>query len=938
MSSALLNDMRSNRCNILLQKAFGEPECTVRVLIGVAMAKIHRIISQISGTLLIVLILAFISISVLPTAWALDEEVRQNEGVLRATLENGLRVVIVRNTRAPVVTVMVNYLVGSNESPEGFPGMAHAQEHMMFRGSPGLSADQLADIIALTGGMFNADTQQTVTQYSLTVPVEDLDVALHIEAIRMRDVLDSESLWEQERGAIEQEVAQDLSDPDFIFYKMLLAEMFKGTPYEYTPLGSIESFDKTTGAMLKKFFDTWYAPNNAILIIVGNVKHQTVLSQVKNLFSGIPPRNIPKHSAMRFQPLKPKTFTLKTDQSYGMVAVSFRMPGYDSEDYPASEVLADVLSSQRGNLFNLVVDGKALDVEFSLSTLPAAGFGYVAAAFPKGTDPSPLIKEIKRVLAKDIKQGFTEDLVEAAKRGRLTQAELRKNSVSGLAMAWSQALAVEGRQSPNDTEKAIQQVSVADVNRVAKKCLKLNQTIEAILVPEAAGKPVAAKPRVKMESFAPKLTKTVKLPEWAEKTLSRLSMPVSTVNPAVTVFQNGLKLIVQYESVSDTVSVYGHVKNNPDLQAPPGKEGVNLVLNPLFSFGTTSLDRLAFQKAVDDIGAEISVDTDFSLQVLARHFDRGVQLLAENMLHPALPEKAFKTLQKQAVGEVAGELESPNYLTNRTLKASLFPGNDATLRQTTPSTISSLTLQDVKSYYLKVFRPDLTTIVVIGKVNPEEARTIVEKHFGYWKAEGPKPETLPPSVPPNKPSAVSVPDLSRTQVKVILAETLGLTRSHPDYYALELGNHVLGGAFYSTWLYRHLRENAGLVYYVSSSFDIGRTRSLYEVRYACDPGNVSKARAIIEHDLRQMQDEPVTSDELTKAKALLLREIPLSEASAQSIALGLIYRATNELPLDEPVIAARRYMELTPKEVRAAFSKWLRIDDLVQVTQGPQPR
>ena len=161
-----------------------------------------------------------------------------NSDVLRATLTNGLRVVIVPNTLAPVVTTEVNYLVGSNEAPEGFPGMAHALEHMMFRGSPGLSAAQLANIIAMMGGSFNADTQQVVTQYFLTVPKEDLAVALQIEALRMRDVLDSEELWGKERGAIEQEVAQDLSNPGYVFSMKLLENLFSNTPYSHDALGT----------------------------------------------------------------------------------------------------------------------------------------------------------------------------------------------------------------------------------------------------------------------------------------------------------------------------------------------------------------------------------------------------------------------------------------------------------------------------------------------------------------------------------------------------------------------------------------------------------------------------------------------------------------------------------------------------------------------------
>ncbi len=240
---------------------------------------------------------------------------------LQTTLDNGLRVIIVRNALAPVATTVINYLVGSEEVPAGFPGTAHAQEHMMFRGSPGLNADQLADIVAAMGGMFNADTQQTVTQYFFTVPAEDLDVALRIEMIRMRGVLDDEKLWQEEKGAIEQEVAQDLSSPDYIFYTKLLAALFQGTPYAYSPLGTVESFDKTTGAMLKEFHDTWYVPNNAILVIVGDVRPAETLDRVRELFGPIPAKKTPEKPAIRLEPVQPETLNLKTDQPFGMAVI-----------------------------------------------------------------------------------------------------------------------------------------------------------------------------------------------------------------------------------------------------------------------------------------------------------------------------------------------------------------------------------------------------------------------------------------------------------------------------------------------------------------------------------------------------------------------------------------------------------------------------------------
>ncbi len=861
----------------------------------------------------------------------------QDHGVLRATLSNGLRVVIVRNTLAPVVTTVMNYKVGSDETPEGFPGMAHAQEHMMFRGAPGLSANQLADIAAAMGGEFDADTAQTVTQYFFTVPVSDLNVALHVASIRMSGVLDTEKLWSQERGAIEQEVAADMSNPEYVFYTKLLAAMFRGTPYAHDALGTRPSFNKTTGAMLHKFYDAWYAPNNAILVIVGDVNPQTTLAEVKTLFSSIPSKKLPPRPSYSFQSVSSETLNLKTDLPYGFSVISYRMPGSSSPDFAAAEVLSDVLSSQRGSLYALVPEGKALYAGFSLDSLPRASLGYAIGAFPKGANGAQLVDEMRKILAEDIKNGVPASLVEASKRHELASAEFQKNSVSGLAMAWSNALAVEGRRSPEDDVRAIQKVTVADVNRVAKKFLVEDRAITAVLTPQVSGKPISSKTFGGKESFAPKHPKPVKLPAWAEVALKRLSIPKLTINPAVSTLPNGIKLIVQPESVSNTVSIYGHIKNNSDLETPKGQDGVSDELSQLFSYGSTTLNRIAFQKALDDIGADESAGTDFSLNVLSNDLDRGVELLAQNELDPSLPEKAFMITQRQLAATVAGQLHSPDYLTSRALHVALFPKHDPTLRQATPETVNNLTLQDVKVYYHRVFRPDLTTIVVIGKVTPAQAKAVIEKYFGSWKADGPKPPTVLPAVPDNPPSTTAVPDRSRVQDSVTLAETLKLTRYSPYFYPLEVGNHVLGGGFYATRLYKDLRENAGLVYYVGSSFNFGRTRTTYEVSYACDPPNVSKARAIIVRDLKEMQNDPVTPAELRMAKTMLLRAIPLAESSVSRIAGGLIYRSTMGLPMDDPTIAARHYMESTAPDVQKAFAKWIRPNDLVQVSEGPAP-
>lgn len=503
--------------------------------------------------------------------------------VTRATLDNGMRVVIVRDPLAPVATIENNYLVGGDETPTGFPGMAHAQEHMAFRGCSGLTADQIAAIYAQLGGYMDADTQQNITQYFVTVPTQDLDVALRVDAACMSNVEDSQDQWSQERGAIEQEVSRDLSNPIYKFITRLNQDMFAGAPYAQDALGTTASFDQTTGAMLKAFYQKWYAPNNSILVITGDVDPTGTLAKVKQLYGPIPRKTLPPHPDVNLQPVKAESFTLDSNLGYLLAILSFRFPGTDSPDFAAARVLSDVLSSQRAKLYDLVPQGKALGTEFSLlETYPKASVAFALGAIPAGADPAGINADLKSIISDYAANGVPADLVEAAKKGEVANAEFSRNSITNLAALWSQALASEGRESPEQDVDAIKSVTVDDVNRAAKKYLQTQNAIQTVLKPVPSGEAASAKGFGGSEKATSTPTKPVALPDWAEAAVKSLRIPQITTHPSDMKLSNGLRLIVQTETTSPTITLVGSVKTQTQLETPPGQDGSTMSLKVSF--------------------------------------------------------------------------------------------------------------------------------------------------------------------------------------------------------------------------------------------------------------------------------------------------------------------------------------------------------------------
>lgn len=885
--------------------------------------------------------LGFVS-SGTPVAFAADAPAAgttQAGNVTRATLDNGLRVVIVRDTLAPMVTTQITYLAGSYEAPKGYPGTAHALEHMMFRNSAGLTGAQLNEMTGKMGADNNAFTTNDATQYFFVAPSQYLDMLLRIEAIRMRGAQLTDTDWKLEKGAIEQEVSRDISDPGYLAFQQAERTLYAGTGYAEDALGSRPTFDKTTGKVLQGFYNHWYQPNNAILVIAGDVDAQATLAKVRDLFGPIPKGNVPERRPVKLEPFKPQTITRTTPDATGSVQYLFRAPGQQSKDYAAMQVLMDVLDNSRSALSELAAQGKVLSADASVQSFVHGGIGAVEVGFPTGGNATQAQGHLDGVIAGLLKNGVPAELVEAAKRQEKAQFEFAKNSPMELAEAWSQALAWQGLNSPQEALDQILAVTPEDVDRVAREYLKPGQRITVVLTPNPNGKrPPDSNGFGGTESFASNDKLDALLPEWATRQLADLQMPHWTLDPVKMTLANGITLIVQPTDVSKTVTVVGRVDSNEDLQAPKHQEGVGKLLASLFDYGTTTLDRAAFHKALDDIAASESGGSRFSLAVPAENFDKGLQLLADNELHPALPQSAFTVQQQTLSRTLAGELQSPEYKMMRALMKGLLPAGDPGLREATPKTVDALTLADVKDYYAKVYRPDMTTIVVVGDITPEAARAAVEKAFGGWKATGPKPDVVPKPVAANPASYTVVPNAYASQDQVLLGQMLDLNLHNPDRYALQLGNEVLGGNGFASRLMVDIRVNHGYAYGAGSGMQFDRSRSIFYVQYGSDPDKVKPVDGLIVDNIDAMRGTPVKPGELTNAKQARIRSIPLGVSSVNKIARSLLEWSINGEPLDEPMVAARHYLDLDATQVQDAFRKYVDPAHMVQVVQGPAPK
>lgn len=842
--------------------------------------------------------------------------------VTETVLANGMHVVIVANRLAPVVTTSLTFGAGSND--DTIPGIAHATEHMLFRGTTDISSDQFANMTTRMGAQYNALTTNQYTRFYFTVPSAYAPVIYRLEADRMEHAAMTADAWASERGAIEQEVKAHQGNPLYDVSQRVSKLFYGETPYAQNAVGTIAGFERMTAADIAAFYHTWYRPNNATLVVAGDVDPATTLAQIRTAFEGIASAKVPAHPAITIAPLRTSTVAQSVDFPLPIAALSFRLPGLQSPDYAASQVLIAALNNGRSAITDLSMTGKVLGAFTTSSAYPEIGWGMIVAIGRTNEDPKITLQMIDDALAPYVRGGVPATLVDAAKTRLLASRAYDAASIPGQAFAWSTALA-EGERSPGDVYDALQKVTVADVDRALRTYVVPEHEVSMLLTakPNAAmRRPDAASMQ---EHVAVTTDKRVPLPAWSVPYFSSpLQAPRADDIAKTTRLSNGLAISVRRETISPTVIVKGEIRTSPTLYEPRGKEGVATITDGLLGWGTTSYDFKAYNAQLDAIAADVSLGTSFTMTVRAADLDRAMSLLADGELHPAFGSQAFAVVQRNDVQSLAALDSLPQTQAAIARIEAVYPPGDPRRRRATSTSAARVGLRDVKNWYAFAYRPDLTTISIVGDVTPAYGTELVRKYFGGWKNMGRKPSFKFPRIKSSAAgTSVTVRSAATKQSDVTLTQAIDVRRASSDVIALELANTVLSGEGTGSLLFRTVREQKGYVYSIDSSVDVERHGGTFSIAFASDARNVSKAQATALAQIDRLRHDLLPDVDVQRAKALLLARDIVELDTYSGVADRLLASAENGVDANDMYRYYREMLRTTPTQIRDAMRKYI---------------
>ena len=804
-------------------------------------------------------------------------------------LENGLTLIIHEDHSDPVIHVDVTYHVGSAREQVGRSGFAHFFEHMMFQGSDHVGDEQHFKIVTESGGTLNGNTTTDRTKYFETMPANQLERALWLEADRMGFLLDAvtQQKFEVQRATVKNERGQNYDNRPYGLIGEKMAEAFypAGHPYSWLTIGYIEDLNRVDANDLKKFFLRWYGPNNAVLTVAGDVNPAEVLKMSEKYFGGIPrgPEVTPQAKAPGILD-KDRYISYEDNVRFPLIHFAFSSVPNRHPDEAPLDVLSDILGGGKNSIFykNFVKSQIALQASVSNPCQELSGqFTVTVRSFP-GKSLASMDSLIRISLAEFEKRGVTnEDLIKYKATYEASMIN-SLSSVSGKATMLADYQTYTG--NPNYIKQEMERyakVTKDDVIRVYNTYVKNKPAVILSVYPKGHPELIA-----KPNNFEPP-KRTIDVTEGAEyknlvykkaqDNFDRSQKPASGPNPIVKVpdywteqFPNGLKAIGTKNDEVPSVTIQLSINAGHRFE-DLSKAGIAQLTTDLLNESTTLHTAEQISAELEKLGSSIDVsagnkEITITISSLTKNLDATLKIAEEILMHPKFDAEEFDRSKKQLLENIANQTTQPTVIASNIFNKLLYGEKHIMSVPTvgTTTSVTALTLEDVKNYYNNNFSPSISQLVVVGNISKED---ILQKagFLKNWKekkvVQMPEPEF--PKIDKTKIFFVNKDKAPQSEIRIgymgIPYDATG------EYYKSGLMNYVLGGAFNSR-INLNLREDKGWTYGARSGF-MGTT---FAGPYTASAGVKAPATdsSVVEFmkEIKKYADEGIRTEELEFTK------------------------------------------------------------------------
>lgn len=816
-------------------------------------------------TILLLLLLAFAALqSLAEDAPPLDLE--------HYWLDNGLQVILARDATAPTVAVNIWYRVGSANDPAGKSGFSHLFEHLMFKGSPHIPSGMMDQMLERVGGSSNAFATSDVTGYYETVPSHQLPLALWVEADRMGGLNVTQQSLDTERAIVIEELQLRYdNNPYGNAVRALLTLPYSYAPYQRSVGGSVQDVNRAELADVIDFHRTYYVPNNATLVVAGDIDFETTRSLIEQLFAPIPrgddPPPLPDYVPQEQE--EAEFFTIE-DPLINLPAllVAYEIPPLVHDDYPALDLLSRILSvGDSSRLAKRLVDtGKALQADAWIFDNRGPGlFAFILLA-NMGIELEELetasYEELQRIVDEGVPQAELDKVI----------AGIRSSGILGLETALGLSGSIQSANyyfgDPQLVFTGInryESVTSADIQRVAAEYLEANDRhVFNVVLSEAEPAPTI-EPYV-MED-APEMA-----PEYRyviEQSEPPPPLEANTFNyPAISenVLDNGLEVVVIEQPNMPIISLDMYFAGG-STAAPQDLPGLASMTGSLVSRGTETRSAQDIAGAIEQVGGSVGSGgggDSLSLGVFALIEDKDLafDLLADMTLNASFPENEVERERAERVSALEASLADPGFLAGRAFGRILYAGHPYGNAVTFDS-LEAISREDIVSYYESRRQPDNGLLIIAGAISAEEGLDYAERHFAEWQGSA-EAVSFPPLPERSGRQLVLVDRPGSTQANFLLGN-IGIQGGSLDYFPARVMNHVLGGTF-SSRLVQNIREDKGYTYSIGSGFSYPADTGRFVVSAAVRNDVIVPALQEVFKEIERIQTEPLTAEEINDAR------------------------------------------------------------------------